>query len=89
MNELYIGDLMKSLENMAKNFEGKPTEFVVICSARRIIDYLSKENERLYKTCTELANTIENIEDQCKAFMEDYFKSKYGEMEGRKTYDRR
>lgn len=81
MNELYIDDLMKSLENLAKNFEGKATELVIICSARRIIDYLSTENKRLYKTCTELANTIENIEDQCKTYMKDYFKRKYGEME--------
>lgn len=82
MNELYIDDLMKALENLAKNYEGKPTELVIICSARRVIDYLSKENKRLHKTCTELANTIENIEDQCKTYMKDYFKSKYGDMEG-------
>lgn len=77
MNELYIDDLMKSLENLAKNYEGKPTELVIICSARRVIDYLSKENKRLHKTCGKLADTIENIEDQCKTYMKDYFKRKY------------
>ena len=76
MENLNAEQIIKALENWAKNFDGKATEFVIICSARRIIDYLSKENERLYKTCEKLADTIENIEDHCKTYMKDYFKRK-------------